>query len=259
LLASATMRGSSTLRRYRLAGQAAFKRAIAQNDENIELALHGRAATGSVIDLGCDDGERTMRYAAAAGAGHVYGIEAVESRAAIASGRGVEIVSGDLGQRLPIDDDSFDVVVSNQVIEHLYDTDLLLSEAFRILKPGGTVVTSTENLASWHNVGSLLLGWQPFSLTNVSSTGPVGNPLGLHVGGDLPAYMPSGGEETWQHRRVFAARALTDLHAGHGFSDVRLYGAGYYPLPRRVAKFNPSHAAFITVSGVKPTVQAAAA
>src|SRR4051794_18179070 len=175
---SATTVASSVLRRYALVGQGAFRRAIEQNDHNIERALAGAARGGSLVDLGCDDGARTMRYAAAAGATDVHGIEALADRAELARERGVQARPGDLGQRLPYDDASFDVVVSNQVIEHLFDTDNLIAEALRILRPGGVVVTSTENLASWHNVGSLLLGWQPFSLTNVSSKGNVGNPLG---------------------------------------------------------------------------------
>ena len=238
--------------RYRQFGAAAFERAIEQNDENIEAALRRRAPLPALLDLGCDDGGRTMRFAAAAAAVDVHGVEAVADRAAIAVARGVQISSADLGQRLPYPDGRFNAVVSNQVIEHFFDTDLFVAEALRVLMPGGTVVVSTENLASWHNVGSLVMGWQPFSLTYVSSTGSIGNPLGLHAGGNLPSEMPSGGEETWQHRRVFAARGLADLFRAHGFVDVELFGAGYYPLPRRVAVLNPAHAAFITVAGRRP-------
>jgi hypothetical protein len=108
------------------------------------------------------------------------------------------------------------------------------------------VVTSTENLASWHNVGALLLGWKPFSLTNVSTAGPIGNPLGLSVGGDTSS---APDPVTWQHRRVFAARGLVDLHRAHGFTSLELLGAGYYPLPRRLGRINSAHAAFITVVG----------
>lgn len=239
-------------RRYRLAGHGAFQRALKQNDENIARALRSRAPLYSLLDLGCDDGGRTVRLAAAAEATVVHGVEGVTDQAAIARGRGLSVVAADLGKPLPFEDQSFDAVASNQVIEHLFDTDLLVAEAFRILRPGGVVVTSSENLASWHNIGALLMGWQPFSLTNVSSMGSIGNPLGLHVGGDVPTSMPEGGEVTWQHRRVFAARGLVDLHRVHGFRKVELAGAGYYPLPRRVARANPAHAAFITVVGERP-------
>jgi len=234
---------------YRNLGKHSFGRALADNDENIARALAGHQPITSLLDLGCDDGSRTEKYARAAGAEHMYGVEVVESRAALARERGIDVISADLGGRLPYDDESFDAVVSNQVIEHLFDTDLFVSEAFRVLKRGGIAVTSTENLASWHNVASLILGWQPFSLTNVSSTGPVGNPLGLAVGGEVQPPVP--GEVTWQHRRVFAARALVELHLAHGFTHVTLMGAGYYPLPSRVGRLNPSHAAFIAVSGLR--------
>ena len=82
--------------------------------------------------------------------------------------------------RLPYDDESFDVVCSNQVIEHLARTDNFVSEILRVLRPGGYAVTSTENLASWHNIAALALGWQPFSLSNVSKVLGLGNPLAIY-------------------------------------------------------------------------------
>jgi SAM-dependent methyltransferase len=236
-------------RQYRRAGQRAFDHAMDQNNENIMRALREHAPLDSLLDLGCDDGARTMLWAGAAQARAIHGIEVVPSRARLAQERGISVATADLAGAFPFESASFDAVVSNQVIEHLFDTDLFLSEAFRVLKPGGVVVTSTENLASWHNVAALLLGWQPFSLTNVSEKGAIGNPFGLWVDGD-----GSGAADpvTWQHRRVFAARGLVSLHAAHGFADVRLLGAGYYPLPGRVGTWNPAHAAFITVAGQRP-------
>ena len=97
------------------------------------------------------------------------------------SSRIIDARPGDLGGVLPYEDGRFEIVVSKQVIEHVYDTDHLLAEAHRVLKPGGMMVTSTENLASWHNVGALMLGRQPFALVNISSEGSVGNPLGTQV------------------------------------------------------------------------------
>jgi SAM-dependent methyltransferase len=139
----------------------------------------------------------------------------------------------------------FDSVVSNQVIEHLSDTDRFVSELWRVLRPGGVAVTSTENLASWHNVAALTLGWQPFSLTNVSSTRlGIGNPLAIHRGADANL-------KSWEHLRVFAARGLRELFEAHGFKEIALLGAGYYPLPSGAARFDPRHAAFLTVVAVK--------
>ena len=71
----------------------------------------------------------------------------------------------DLNKKFPIKDNSVDVVVSDQVIEHLTDVvDNFVKEIFRILKPEGYAVISTENLSSWNNLFALLFGYGPPSL-----------------------------------------------------------------------------------------------
>lgn len=225
---------------------AAFERAMAANLGNIAALLEPdpRAA---LLDLGCDDGAVTMALAGAVGTSDVHGVEVVEERAELARARGVDVVAADLEGELPFADGSFDVVVSNQVIEHLADTDRFVRELRRVLKPGGYAVTSTENLASWHNVVSLLLGWQPFSLTNVTAARMgLGNPLAVHRGDDWVHGT------TWQHRRVFAYRGLRELFEAHGLPVERVLGAGYYPLPPRAARADPRHAAFLALKARRP-------
>jgi SAM-dependent methyltransferase len=51
---------------------------------------------------------------------------------------------GDLGH-LPFPPDSFDIVISRSVVEHLEDPRLVFREFFRVLRPGGTVVVVTPN------------------------------------------------------------------------------------------------------------------
>lgn len=222
-----------------------FDAAMDANVRNILALLEGKPG-GTFLDLGCDDGERTLLFARAAGSERIHGVEIVPERAELAAGRGIEVVAADLNRRLPYDDGTFDVVCSNQVIEHLADTDTFVAELQRVLRPGGFAVTSTENLASWHNVASLVLGWQPFSLTNVSRERlGLGNPFAIHR-------AEEGLElESWQHLRVFAHRGLRELFEAHGFKVERLVGAGYYPLPRRLASVDSRHAAFLTVKARK--------
>jgi len=49
------------------------------------------------------------------------------------------------GEELPFADQSFDVIVSNHVIEHVADADLHLSEIGRVLKDNGLVYLATPN------------------------------------------------------------------------------------------------------------------
>lgn len=218
-----------------------FERAMDENLANIVALLDRGTPATRMLDLGCDDGARTMAFAAVVGTRNVHGVELVPSRADLASHRGIRVHVGDLADPLPYDDASFDVVCSNQVLEHLRDTDAFLSEVARVLAPTGYTVTSTENLASWHNIVALMAGWQPFSLTNVTKHfAGLGNPLALHRGTEHEF-------KSWEHMRVFAYRGLLELHEAHGLAVERVLAAGYYPLPSRIARWDPRHAAFLTV------------
>jgi SAM-dependent methyltransferase len=211
------------------------------NLANVLSLLDRGGPNTRLLDLGCDDGARTVTFAGAIGTSNVHGVEVVSARAELASRRGVDVHVGDLADPLPYADASFDVVCSNQVIEHLSDTDRFLGEVARVLAPGGYAVTSTENLASWHNIAALLAGWQPFSLTNVTRrAGGLGNPLAVHR--DSEGHLPS-----WEHVRVFAYRGLIELHKLHGLAVERVLAAGYYPLPSRVARWDKRHSAFLTI------------
>ena len=220
----------------------AFEHAMHDNLANIERALASAAPVHKLLDVGCDDGERTLAFAAAARADAVHGVEMVAEQAQQARTRGIEVALADVEAGLPYADESFDAVVSNQVLEHVLDIDRFVAELRRVLRPGGVAVVSTENLASWHNVVALVLGWQPFSLTNVSGVcSGLGNPAAIHRGSAQTR------PRSWQHVRVFAHRGLRELFEGHGLAVARILGAGYYPLPSRLGRRDTRHAAFLTV------------
>ncbi len=52
--------------------------------------------------------------------------------------------------KILIDDSSFDVVLSTQVLEHVEDPAGYLQEAFRVLKPGGKLVLTTHGYWMYH-------------------------------------------------------------------------------------------------------------
>jgi SAM-dependent methyltransferase len=221
-----------------------FVAAHAVNVANIERLLEPADKELSLVDLGANDGSLTAHLAQVVRATEVHGVEIVPEQAEKATARGIGIAAADLNEPLPYADETFDVVCSNQVIEHLVNTDGFVAEAFRILKRGGYAVISTENLSSWHNIGALILGWQPFSLSNVSHSS-LGNPLSLHRG-------ESGRWKSWQHIRVFAYRGLHELFTLHGFSVEAILGAGYFPLPADYGRRDARHAMFLTVKARRP-------
>jgi SAM-dependent methyltransferase len=202
--------------------------------------LSGSSAA-SLLDCGCGDGGFTAELAQRAGAAVAFGIEWDRARARDANHRGVRAVQADLNANLPFADASFDVVHSNQVIEHLYATDNFLRETRRVLKPDGVVLISTNNLASWHNVISLVLGMQPPPM-HVSGEVIAGNSLDPLRGSEHPTQGDS-------HLRIFSFRAFRELLEYHGFAVEVLRGVGYYPLRPRASRLatriDPVHGAFL--------------
>jgi SAM-dependent methyltransferase len=181
----------------------------------------------TLLDLGCGDGALTVRAAQRVGATTMLGVESEPTLAAAAEAAGVQVAKVDLAQPLPYEAGSVDVVLSNQVIEHLFDTDHFMREIARVLSPRGHAVVSTNNLASWHNVAALVVGWQPMPC-HVSDEVMVGNPASF-AEGTTGYYYP-------MHRRVFTGRALAALAEHHGLRVEADVVAGFYPLPPRAAR-----------------------
>jgi len=65
--------------------------------------------------------------------------------------------------KVPFADESFDIIVNNQVMEHVEDMDLTLSELHRVLKPGGLVLSMFPDRSVWRegHCGVAFLHWFP--------------------------------------------------------------------------------------------------
>jgi arsenite methyltransferase len=107
----------------------------------------GRLEHGErVLDLGCGAGTDTLVAAQMVGPeGRVTGIDMtpemlVKARAAAGAlgAANVELVEAE-AERLPFSDASFDVVISNGVIDLIPDKDAVFAELERVLRPGGRI------------------------------------------------------------------------------------------------------------------------
>jgi 2-polyprenyl-3-methyl-5-hydroxy-6-metoxy-1,4-benzoquinol methylase len=98
-----------------------------------------------VLDAGCGEGYGG-ELLAGAGAALVLGLDLdlPTLRHAAAAHPAVPAVVANL-VALPLADGSADVVVSSQVVEHLWDQDLFVRECARTLRPGGRLVVTTPN------------------------------------------------------------------------------------------------------------------
>lgn len=202
----------------------------------------GAVAVRRVLDLGCGDGQLTALAAAVARHATVIGADLSFTALSAASDRGVIGVHSSIdGANLPFPDGSVDVVMMNEVVEHLVEVDEAVAEARRVLRPGGRLLLTTPNLAAWFNRVLLAGGVQPV-FSEVSRLGVFGRP----------------GSEVVGHLRLFTARALREFAAAHGFTNVELRGATYHDVPRagrpidRLCARWPSLAAILVASMEKP-------
>ena len=98
-----------------------------------------------VLDFGCGPGTISVGLAKAVHPGELHGIDMEASqiemaRAAAAAGGhdNASFRTGDV-TALPFEDDSFDVAHCHAVLMHVPDTQAVLAEVKRVLKPGGIV------------------------------------------------------------------------------------------------------------------------
>lgn len=213
------------------------------NAANIISALNETKPHKNILDVGCWDGKETLKWAKAANVTDIMGIELVKEAALEAHKNGITTFSIYADKDTwPIKDNSVDCIVSNQVVEHLTNLDHYFSESYRVLKPGGFLITSTNNLSSLHNIGALLFGWTPFDLTNSSEKKlGIGNPLALHK------TLQKGRGTSWLHKCIYTTRWLVDWQRLFGFNLVKSYGAGLYPFPAVFGNYVKIYSAFITI------------
>lgn len=121
----------------------------------------GRYAGKSVLEVGCGPGIDLMQFARAGA--KVFARDLTPNAVALARANlAREGLSGDIqegnAETLGFPDDTFDVYYSNGVLHHTLDTERAISEAHRVLKPGGEAIVMLYNRRSWLYLAAKLSG-----------------------------------------------------------------------------------------------------
>ena len=112
--------------------------------EHLREFVESLPRVSDALDLGCGDGVLTVHLGAeriTAADVSAVALERARRQERIAAEDNVVELEPDAP--LPFGDGEFDLVLCAETIEHIRDLQLLLSEARRVLRPGGTLAITT--------------------------------------------------------------------------------------------------------------------
>ena len=135
--------------------------------------LLARRPPGRLLDVGCYDGQLTR--AVVTGSDTVVGLDVTFSALRAAARRSLLPVRAQGEAPLPFASGTFATVLAAEVIEHVFDTERVLAELARVLRPGGWLVVTTPNLVALSGRARLLVGQSPHNIEFDASPGTSGH------------------------------------------------------------------------------------
>jgi len=116
----------------------------AGQDRRLKMILDaaGEQVRGRVLENGCGVGMYVEKLSAYGG--EVIGLEYDFERAVEAHENSAHLINA-AGEFLPFPEESFDLILSHEVLEHVQDDRLAIAEMVRALRPGGRIVLFCPN------------------------------------------------------------------------------------------------------------------
>jgi SAM-dependent methyltransferase len=150
------------------------------------LRAVGSLAAARVLDDGCGIGTYVRKLSEVAK--EVYGLDYERERVAEGARRlGRPGLLCGAGEQLPFGDAVFDLVLSNEVIEHVRDDRLAVAEMARVTRPGGRIVIFCPN--RWHPVEQHGVYWRGrYHFGNIPLVNYLPDPLRNRLAPHVRAY-----------------------------------------------------------------------
>ncbi|MDI6760029.1 MAG: class I SAM-dependent methyltransferase [Candidatus Brocadiaceae bacterium] len=126
-------------------------------NERVEIFKSWIGSGKTILDLGCRDGSLTKYFIEG---NLVIGVDVDQEALNICKNEvGIKTVWLDLNnENLPFEDESFDVVIAGEILEHIFYPDLFLKKIKRVLKKKGIFMGSVPNAFRLKNRLKFLLG-----------------------------------------------------------------------------------------------------
>lgn len=153
------------------------------------LAAAPVIAGGQVLVDGSGVGMYVEKLAAFSERAH--GLDIEFERVAVGAKRGMSLLVCGAGERLPYANDSFDAVLSHEVIEHVQDDAAAAREIVRVLRPGGRLVLFCPN--RWYPVETHGIYWRgQYHFGNIPLVNYLPDPLRNKLAPHVRAYTRRG-------------------------------------------------------------------
>jgi methionine biosynthesis protein MetW len=162
-----------------------------------------------ILDIGCGWGQDLTPLLEISKNVELYGIEINDEKIAACQQKNITIYKTNCEkEKIPVNDNFFDIIIINQVLEHTKEIFFICSEISRVLKKQGILIIGVPNLASFHNRILLFFGYQP---TCIELIGP--------------------------HVRGFTVPSLKKFISRENYFFVKeIKGANFYPAPPQISK-----------------------
>lgn len=166
-----------------------------------------------ILDIGCGLGVYVRKFREFSGRAYGIDVDAKRLREGARTTPGLMLAAS---EHLPIRDGALDVVVLNEVIEHVRDDRATMAEALRILAPGGRIVVYAPNRLYPFETHGVYLG-KRYVFGNIPFVNWLPNALRNRLVPHARAYTKGGIRRTYRGLR---AAVLAETYVYPGFDNI---------------------------------------